>query len=352
MSAIYDRRERSRSARGAALFLCGLFLFLLFPGCAAAKRYSVTWADVFDTVTSFTAYTRSREEFDGLAEKLHTYLQEEHRRFDIYQEYGDSVNLCTLNRRAWAEPVSVDRELMELLLFAREMHGRTGGKLNIDLGPVLLLWEDARRRAAEDPASAAPPDLAALEEAAKHCRMEDLLLDPEAGTVRFSDPAMRLDVGAVAKGWAQAGAMKLLESLGCRDYVLNMGGSVSCRGHKPGGKPWTIGLEDPLDKERPMRTFPMTDCSAVTSGVDQRYFLVDDVRYHHIIDPDTRFPGTRYSQVTVLLPDPAMADALSTALFLLDREAGLAFAAEAGAKVLWIGPEGSAEATEDFPDLS
>ena len=354
MSAICDRGSRiNRSAKRSPLLLCGLLLFsLLLPGCGTARRYSVTWADVFDTVTTFTAYTRSRAEFDALADRLHGYLQEEHRRFDIYREYDDTVNLCTVNRRAAGEAVSVDQDLMALLLFAREMYGRSGKKLNIALGPVLRLWEDARKHAAADPASAAPPDPSVLAEAAEHCRMEDLVLDPEAGTVHFLDPVMGLDVGAVAKGWAQAGAMDLLNTLGCRDYLLNMGGSVSCRGHKSGGKAWSIGLEDPLDKAKPMRTFPMTDSSAVTSGIDQRYFLANGTRYHHLIDPDTGCPGDRYSQVTILLPDPALADALSTALFLLDRNTGLALAEELDAQVLWIYPDGRSESTEGFPKLS
>ena len=353
MSAICNRRKGSRSAKGAALLFCGLFLFLLiFPGCSGAQRYSVTFADVFDTVTTFTAYTRSRADFDALADRLHAFLLEEHRRFDIYREYDDLANLCTVNRRAYAEPVAVDRDLMELLLFSREMADRSGGKLNIALGPVLLLWESARERAAAAPDAAAPPDPEALEEAARHCRPADLVLDPEAGTVRFLDPAMRLAVGAVAKGWAQAGAMALLESLGCADYLLNMGGSVCCRGLKPGGAAWTIGLEDPLDKAKAMRTFSLTDSCAVTSGIDQRYFLAGGTRYHHLIDPDTGYPGSEYSQVTVLLPDPAMADALSTALFLLDREAGLSLAEAAKAQVLWIYPDGSFAATDGFPKLN
>ncbi len=351
MSAICNRGGRRRSAGGAALSFCVLFLFLLTAsGCASSRRYSVTWADVFDTVTTFSAYTRNQAEFDALADTLHEYLREEHRRFDIYREYAGTVNLCTLNRLAYHAPVTVDTELMELLLFAREMYDRSGGKLNIALGPVLLLWEDSREKAAEGIISL--PDPNALDEASKHCRMEDLVLDPQMNTVRYTDPAMRLDVGAVAKGWAQAGAMELLNTLGCRNYLLNMGGSVCCRGHKSDGSSWIIGLEDPLDKSKPMRTFPMTDGCAVTSGIDQRYFLADGVRYHHLIDPDTGWPGSSYSQVTVLLPDPAMADALSTALFLLDRETGLSLASGLDAQVLWIYPDGSSASTEGFPQLS
>ena len=337
-------------AKTAALFLCVLLL-LSCAGCGGTHRYSVTFVDVFDTVTTFTAYARTRGEFDDLAERLHQQLLEDHRRFDIYREYPDMVNLCTLNRLAGTEAVEVDGRLMDLLLLSRSYYALSGGKLNIALGAVLDLWHEAREAAGADPDSAHPPDEARIREAAEHCHMEDLVLDTDTRTVRYLDPELRLDVGAVAKGWAQAKSMELLDQAGCGNCLLNMGGSVCCRGGRPDGSPWTIGLEDPLDKGSPMRTFSLSDSSAVTSGVDQRYFLADGVRYHHIIDPDTCSPGTLYTQVTVLLPDPSAADALSTALFLMEPEAGKALAAEIGAEALWILPDGSLIRTDGFPEL-
>ena len=351
MSAICKPGSLRRGALFAALLLCALLLLFPLFGCASLQRYSVTYADVFDTVTTFTAYAASRAEFDALAERLHDRLLEDHRRFDIYREYPGTVNLCTVNRLAPAEAVAVDGELMALLRFGREAYSLSQGKLNIALGAVLILWQEARERAATDPSSAAPPEEGLLRAAAEHCRMEDLEINEAAGTVRFLDPELRLDVGAIAKGWAQARAMALLEESGCRTWLLNMGGSVSCRGTKPDGSPWTIGLEDPLDKSAAMRAFSLTDSCAVTSGVDQRYFMVGDTRYHHLIDPDTGYPGVLYTQVTVLLPDPGLADALSTSLFLLDLDRGRAVAAELGAEVFWVLPDGSTARTEGFPEM-
>ena len=257
MSAICkhsDIRRKQHGVRIAALFLCVLLL-MLCPGCGGKQRYSVTYADVFDTVTTFTAYTESRAEFDALAEQLHAQLLEDHRRSDIYHEYPGLVNLCTLNKRAGEEAVQVDGELMDLLQFGARWHELTGGKLNIAMGAVLALWQEARETAAADPDSAQLPDEGRLREAAAHCSMADLALDTESGTVRYLDPELKLDVGAVAKGWAQSRAMELLDRARCTSWLLNMGGSVSCRGTKPDGSPWTIGLEDPLDKSLPMRTF-------------------------------------------------------------------------------------------------
>ena len=354
MSAICkhtDIRRKQHGVRIAALFLCVLLL-MLCPGCGGKQRYSVTYADVFDTVTTFTAYTESRAEFDALAEQLHAQLLEDHRRSDIYHEYPGLVNLCTLNKKAGEEAVQVDGELMDLLQFGARWHELTGGKLNIAMGAVLALWQEARETAAADPDSARLPEGDRLREAAAHCSMADLALDTESGTVRYLDPELKLDVGAVAKGWAQSRAMELLDRARCTSWLLNMGGSVSCRGTKPDGSPWTIGLEDPLDKSLPMRTFLLTDSSAVTSGVDQRYYLLEGKRYHHLIDPDTGFPCDHCTQVTIILPNPLLADALSTALFLMDQEAGSKLARELGAEALWILPDGSQIKTGGFPEFN
>ena len=353
MSAICKLARTGTKQHGAfcaALLLC-LSLLLPFSGCAGAQKYSVTFLDVFDTVTTFTACTRSRAEFDSLAESLHEQLLEDHRRFDIYHEYPGLVNLCTLNRLAAGETVETDRNLLDLLDFAAGMYEITGGKLDIALGPVLALWQEAREAAAADPAQARVPEEALLREAAAHSRMGDLVLEPGSCSVHYLDPGLRLDVGAVAKGWAQARAGALLEESGCTSWLLNMGGSVSCRGTKPDGSPWNIGLEDPLDKSKTMRIFSLSDSSAVTSGVDQRYFMAEGVRYHHIIDPETLYPGTLYTQVTVVVQDPLLGDALSTALFLMDTEAGKALAASFGAEVFWILSDGSQIKTEGFPPL-
>ena len=335
----------------AALLLCVVLLFSC-TACSGPHRYSVTYADVFDTVTTFTAYAGSRAEFDALAEKLHAQLLEDHRRFDIYHEYSNLVNLCTLNKMAGKEAVQVDWDLMDLLQFGALWHELTGGKLNIALGPVLALWQEARETAAADPAAARLPDGVRLRDAAAHCSMADLVLNTDNRSVSYLDPELKLDVGAIAKGWAQNRAMELLDNARCTSWLLNMGGSVCCRGTKPDGSPWIIGLEDPLDKSKPMRTFALTDSSAVTSGVDQRYYLVEGKRYHHLIDPETGFPCDRYTQVTILTPNPLFADALSTALFLMDQEDGQRLAQELEAEALWILPDGSQIKTDGFPELN
>ena len=138
-----------------------------------------------------------------------------------------------------------------------------------------------------------------------------------------------------------------LERQGAEHLLLNIGGNIRALGCRGDGSPWTAGIQNP-DTDSPDRylhILGLEDMSLVTSGSYQRYYTVDGKPYHHIIDPDTGMPENRYVSVTVLCPDSGMADALSTALFNMEPEAGRQLAERMGAEVLWVRPDGMETAT-------
>ena len=324
-------------------------ILLLFGGCGKEQgSYRYTYLDVFDTVTGITVYAPSQAEADRLAELIHEELLTCHRLFDIYQEYDGMTNLCTVNRLAGTEAVVVDGRILDLLEFALEMGEASGGKLNICMGSLLALWHDARTAANEHPESAALPPLAALEEAMEHMSPSALLLDRAASTVRFLDPELRLDVGAVAKGWAVQRACEKAKAGGHTGFLISAGGNVCTVGLKGDGSRWKVALERPDGSGQALMTVRMADCAAVTSGSYQRYFEVDGERDCHIVDPDSGEPAGTYEMVTVLCPDSAVGDALSTALFLLPIEEGTALAEAYGAEALWFS-HGQYVTTPGFP---
>ncbi len=328
--------------------LTACFLALSW-GCGRRQEsFRYTYLDVFDTVTSFTIFAGSRAEADELAELLHGELLTCHRLFDIYHEYDGMTNLCTVNRLAGEKAVTVDGRILELLSFALEMGEVSGGKLNVCMGSLLSLWHEARTNANEHPESAALPDRDAILEAMGHYSLSSLQLDPENAAVRFLDPALKLDVGAVAKGWAVERACRLAREKGYSGFLISAGGNVCAVGYKGNGSPWKVALENPENSGANLAVVQMGDCAAVTSGSYQRYFEVDGVRYCHIIDPDTGEPAARYEMVTVICPDSAVGDALSTALFLLPREEGAALAELYHAEALWYSGS-SYETTPGFP---
>lgn len=329
---------------------------LLLSGCAAGvssdlglRRYEASFLTIFDTVTTVVGYAETEEDFRRTAQEFHDQLLEYHQLFDIYHEYSGVNNLKTVNDNAGGGPVKVDRRIIDLLLFCRELEQLTGGKVDVTMGSVLALWHQARTEGVDDPEHAALPDAGALEEAARHTGFDLLEIDQEVSTVRLTDPRARLDVGAVAKGWA-------VEQV-CRSspagLLVSVGGNVQATGPKPeGNTPWVVGVQEPDgEKQDYLHTLYIDHQAVVSSGDYQRYYTVDGVRYHHIIDPDTLYPGTRWRAVTVVCPDSGLADGLSTALFLLSREEGEALAERCGAQAMWVAADGARFYTDGFMDL-
>ncbi len=315
-----------------------LLALVLLAGCSPqARKYEETWLDVFDTVTTLSGYETGEASFRQVSQNVHDTLMEYHQLFDIYNDYDGITNLKTVNDHAGIAPVAVDERILALLKECRKYDALTAGKVNAAMGSVLSLWHDRREAGLQHPEDAALPDPSALEEAAKHCSWDTVILDEQASTVYLSDPAQKLDVGAIAKGWAAEQVRALLPE----GYLLSLGGNIVAKGSKPDGSAWKVGIQDPDGGDGFLRILELTGGSAVTSGDYQRYYTVDGTRYCHIIDPDTCMPGTLYRSVTVQCEDSALADCLSTALFLLPQEEGLALAQRCGAQAVWILPDGT-----------
>ena len=305
------------------------------------KQYNATFLDVFDTVTAVVGRAESQESFQADAQKIHDDLLYYHQLFDIYNDYAGIANLKTVNDQAGIAPVKVDQTIIDLLLDCRDYYEKTGGKVNVAMGSVLKIWHDARE-------SLTLPADAALLDAKGHCSWDTVIIDEENSTVYVSDPSQRLDVGAVAKGWAvQRVAEKAPKGL-----LLSVGGNVVATGPKKAdGTPWVVGVNDPDGGSAYLHTLNISGGAVVTSGDYQRYFVVENVVYHHIIDPETLYPSKHWRSVTVICPDSGLADALSTALFVLPLEEGKALVQSCGAEAMWVDESGSFYYSDGFDDF-
>ena len=309
-----------------------------------------SYYDFFDTVSVIYSYKGdSKEEFTknhtDVADLLRTY----HKLFDIYYEHAGMNNIKTINKNAGKSPVEVDPLLIEFLVYAKEIYTLTNGKTNIAMGSVLTLWHDCREEASEDPDNARIPDAATLQQAALHCDINNLIIDRTANTVYISDPDMRLDVGALGKGYATEKAAQLLILRGVSSYVLNIGGNIRLIGEKVTAQPWTIGITNPdrTSSESIACRISVSDTSLVTSGDYERFYYVKDQKYHHVIDPVTLMPTSYFPSVSVITEDSGLADALSTALFCMSYEDGLALVESiGGVDVIWICYDGTVKSTQ------
>ena len=351
----------ARLPRRACLLAAALLLAALLPGCSRQQRYQATWFGVFDSVIRVTAYCDSDEEWQRQAEALHADLLRYHQLFDIYNHYDGLTNLADLNEQAADGPVAVDPALMELLVFGKQAYALTDGACNIAAGGVLALWHDAREAvqaaqtasgetARDSGLTALLPDETALTQAARHLDIRDLVLDEQAGTVRFADPELQLDVGAIAKGWAVEQAARAAEARGLDSALINAGGSVRAIGTKADGSRWTAGVQDP-DGGDVLRTVALEDGqSLIVSGDYQRDFELDGVRYHHLIDLATLQPARYCRSVAILCRDAGLGDALSTGLFCLPPDQGQTILEElTGAEALWIFEDGTLRTSDGWP---
>lgn len=346
-----------------SLLLAFSFLFLsffCFFGCVKekGKNQKPTYSKevsylYFNTVTVLSSYgDATKEEFDGYVKVVDEMFDRYHKLFDIYFEYSGVNNIKTINEKAGLEPVAVDEELVDFLLYCKELYVLTKGKTNIMLGSVLSIWHDAREKASEHDGvlnSDEFPSTSALSEANKHTSIDALVIDKEGKTVFISDPEASIDVGAIAKGYAAKKVAQRLKAMGADSVALNAGGNIITIGLKPDGSKWVTGITNP-DKTASNSLIcrvEIGEAALVTSGDYERYFICDGVRYPHIINPETLMPANYFASVSIFAADSGLADALSTALFCMSYEEGVALIKSiGGVEALWVCKDGTVKKTD------
>ncbi len=279
----------------------------------------------------------SDEDFERAVALADQNFHKYHKLFDIYNLYDGINNIKTINDNAGVAPVKITAELFDFLKFSKEMYYLTDGEVNIAMGAVLSIWHDYR----EYKMGETLPDMSELEAAAAHTDIEKLILDEENLTAFLSDGEMSLDVGAVAKGYAVEKVGRLLSEEGYDSYVINAGGNIKILGTKPDGSSWETGIKSPFEPDEVIYNFPLSSSSVATSGGYERFYVVEGKRYHHIIDKDTLMPAENFASVSVVTPNSALADTLSTALFNMSLEEGKALVSSLeNVRAVWVTNDG------------
>ena len=309
----------------------------------------------FDTITVIDGYTSTEEEFDAIVTELLEELGEYHKLFDIYNAYSGIKNIRSINRLHDGEHkvVTVDRRIIDMLLYAKKMYNVTGGEMNIAMGSVLSIWHDYRSDALDGGVPKLPP-MEDLEEAAEHTDINDLIIDEENCTVYIADPKMTLDVGAIAKGYTVEMLAQMLEAKGISGFVINVGGNVRTVGAKANGETWLSAIENPFDdeEERYLAYLGLAGQSIVTSGSYQRYYYVNGKKYHHIIDKETLMPAVGFESVSIVCENSADGDGLSTALFCMSLEDGMALIESLeGVEAHWVLSDGTRVKSSGFANF-
>ena len=323
----------------AFCLLTALTLPMILTGCGSREEPVSRTDFCFDTVVSVTLYDIPRKDGERLLDRCTELLTHYDR--EVFSAHDERAVLWRFNHAdpgegsltARLRSADVDPEFLALTERAFSWQARTDGAFSPTLGCLIDLWNIGG-----DPPGPVPTR-EAVAEALSHSSPED--------------PDARLDLGGIAKGYAADRLKEYLTGEGVTSAVINLGGNVLLIGARPDGSPFRVGIRDPGSggESSVILTIPLSDQSVVTSGIYERYFEEDGVRYHHILDPSTGYPAdSGLSSVTILSADSADGDALSTACLVLGAEKGQALIESLpDTEALFITAEGEQIRTAGFP---
>lgn len=257
----------------------------------------------------------------------------------LLSNYRPDSAIEQLNTIQNSQPQAVNEEIIGLIEQARVVSLASNGCYDLTIKPLFDLWGFKGDKLT-------PPDNAALQATLQKVGFNQIEII-DASHLRKLNPELRIDLSSIAQGYSVGRIVKLLEQQGIENYLVEIGGELQTRGKKPDNEPWRVALEKPLPGERTMHkiiTVQQTEPLAImTSGTYRHFFDVDGKRYSHILDAKSGRPVEHHTvSVSVLHADPAQADAWSTALLCLGKNAGLEAANKSGIAALFIEQQGEA----------
>ena len=271
-------------------------------GCSLESKYDCEFF-AMDTVMTINAYGSKSESAVKAA-------QNEINRLDkLLSVQNKNSEIFKLNQ---SKKMTVSEDTLTLITRSKEIYTLTDGAFDISCEPLIREWGFYSGLENKVPSQKAIET--ALEGVgAEHIKIKD-------STVTLDDNTS-LDLGGIAKGYASHKAAEILKDNGVTSALMSLGGNVRAIGSKPDGESWSVAVTDPDDNSKSIGTLKISDKAVVTSGGYQRYFEENGQIYHHIIDTKSGYPAdSGLKSVTIVSDDDTLADALSTALFVMGLE--------------------------------
>ena len=309
----------SQGARRAALIVAGLIVALAVSWLARGEAPLSRDGLSMDTPVRITAIGRDEARLSAALDDAYALLA---RLDDELSMYREGSTVWEINARAGGEAVPVSPDVEAVIAEAERISRLTDGAFAPLIGPLTRLWKIGRSE--QDGRVYRPPTRASLDEALPLTSID--VLERRPGHVRLARPGARLDLGGIAKGHASSKIAEMFAARGITSALIDIGGNVQVVGTR-GGEPWRIGVRDPSDpRGAPALVLAVSDMAVITSGVYERYRIVDGVRRSHLIDPRTGMPIEEdLSSATVVSPDGTLADALATALMIMGHDGAVRF---------------------------
>ena len=321
----------------------GVMCWVLCSGLvhsAATGAWYKDSQDIMGTRVAVELYTSDARAAQSLLQDV---MDEMHRIDRAFSPYKPNSELSVLNAHAGTRWVSVSAELLSLLQQSRRMSELTQGAFDVTYASVGRYYDYRKRQVPDDDVAAAA--LHAID-------YQHVEIDVASNRVRFNHPQVYVDLGGIAKGYAVDRCIAILQQADITQASVSAGGDSVILGDR-GGQPWTVGIKHPRQPDKMSAVLPLEDTAVSTSGDYERYFEAGGVRYHHILDPSTGKSATGAWSVTILGPNATFTDALSTSVFVLGPEKGLALVDTLpGIDAIIIDPNGKLQFSAELAELA
>ena len=291
------------------------FLIVLTALLSLTSNVNAEWYKRTEGIMGTPIHVEIWSDNKAQADTCITQVMDEMRRIDqTMSPWIKTSEVYAINEHAADKPVTISQELFDLIARSINLSEMSHGAFDITFASVGYAY-DYRK--------AVKPNDQQIQQQLDRINYRHIQLNSDKLTVRFAKQGVRIDLGGIAKGHAVDNSIRLLRSCGIQQALVSAGGDSRILGDKQ-GRPWMTGVRDPRNNEKSTIVIPLSDTAVSTSGDYERYFIQDGVRYHLILRPKTgkSVKGTR--SVTIIGPDATTTDGLSTTVFVLGPERGLA----------------------------
>jgi len=293
-----------------SLFLIALCLFIFNSfGQVSHKRKLVLLSSPFE-ITVVAKDTVQGNVYIDMA------ISELKRIENMISDWIPTTPVSQINRNAGIKPVQVDEELIMLIERANKIAKVTDGAFDISYASMDKIWKF-------DGSMKTMPTEEAIKKSVEKIGYQKIIIDKSNKTIFLKEAGMKLGLGGIGQGYIADRIHTLLIYKGCTSGLVNVSGDINAWGKQPDGKPWTVGIVNPLNKSKVFAMFPLEDSAVETSGSYEKYVTFNGRRYSHIIDPRTGYPATGIVSVSVFAKTTEVADALATGVFVMGIEAGI-----------------------------
>lgn len=294
--------------RKVALFLFVLTLSNSFSQQVFKKKQSLLGSPFEITVVAKDSI--EADKFTSLA------ISEVKRIENLISDWIPTTQISKVNQNAGIAPVKVDLEVYNLVERATKISKLTSGAFDISYASMDKIWKF-------DGSMKEMPTPEAIKKSVEKVGYQNIILNPKDTTIFLKIKGMKLGLGGIGQGYIADKIKVLLQENGCSSGLVNVSGDINTWGTQPNEEVWTVGIINPMNKNKVFATFPLIDSAVETSGSYEKFVNFNGKRYSHIIDPRTGYPASGIISISVFAKQTELADALATGIFVLGIEVGL-----------------------------